>query len=609
MCPVWYSKDMKRLLLWLGMGLTIVIGGLAGFGAQLAAAQDVNSFTISVFDVDYYLSKDNEGRSTLKTVERITAQFPDFDQNHGLERALPEKYNGHSTNLHIESVTDGEGRKRAFSDSRSNDNLVLRIGDADTYVRGRQTYVITYLQRDIIHFFSDTNADEFYWDVNGTDWIQATSELHARVHVSDELARSLNGNASCYQGAEGSTTACSIARLASGTETLFTFGASSLKSHENVTLAIGFAPNTFVGYQQTWQEKLWAVIIVIWAYVLVITSILASIVLVWMSIGYYRLMLKSKGRSTIVPEYLPPKDTSVLASAHVLGNATSDITAQLIDLAVRHYLKIYQTKDKTFFQSAEYELEIVKNIDALQKEEQQLLKDLFGNTNVVPGSRFNMATLRKKYAIGAKLTTGRKEVKKSVRNEYGLYERATVEAKRFMTIGFIMLAVGILTVSPVVIIVSVVAFVFAGFAWPLTEKGTKLREYLQGLKVYISVAEEDRIKMLQSPDGAEKVGRRIESNDSARLVKLYERVLPYAVLFGIEKEWTKQLGLRYESAGEQPDWYTGNGAFNAVVFTSALNTFSSQSSSYSSAASSSSGGSSGGGSSGGGGGGGGGGGW
>jgi uncharacterized membrane protein len=115
--------------------------------------------------------------------------------------------------------------------------------------------------------------------------------------------------------------------------------------------------------------------------------------------------------------------------------------------------------------------------------------------------------------------------------------------------------------------------------------------------------------MLQSPEGAEKIGQTIQGEDAAQLVKLYERVLPYAVLFGVEKEWTKQLGAYYEAAGEQPDWYAGNGAFNAVIFASALSGFSSQSSTYSSSTSSSSGGSGGGGFSGGGGGGGGGGGW
>ena len=115
--------------------------------------------------------------------------------------------------------------------------------------------------------------------------------------------------------------------------------------------------------------------------------------------------------------------------------------------------------------------------------------------------------------------------------------------------------------------------------------------------------------MLQSPEGAEKLDVTVSSEDPKQLVKLYERVLPYAVLFGLEKQWSQQLGAYYEQGSVQPDWYYGNTAFNAAVFSSALNSFSVTSSSYSSASSSSSGGSNGGGFSGGGGGGGGGGGW
>ncbi len=220
-----------------------------------------------------------------------------------------------------------------------------------------------------------------------------------------------------------------------------------------------------------------------------------------------------------------------------------------------------------------------------------------------------MKSLQNNYSMSQKLLASRKELRKNVRNKYALFEKAEKEAKTFRLLGFTLLAIGVVTLSILIIIASLIAFSIAHTLWPLTKKGLELHEYLLGLKEYISVAEEDRIKMLQSPQGAEKVRVKVGENDTAQLVKLYERVLPYAMLFGIEKGWTKQLGAYYETNGSQPDWYSGNTAFNAVVFTSTLSSFSSQSSSYSSSSSSSSGGSSGGGSSGGGGGGGGGGGW
>jgi uncharacterized membrane protein YgcG len=136
---------------------------------------------------------------------------------------------------------------------------------------------------------------------------------------------------------------------------------------------------------------------------------------------------------------------------------------------------------------------------------------------------------------------------------------------------------------------------------PLTPQGRELFDYLKGLKMYIGLAEVDRIKVLQSPSGAEKVP--VNTDDSANMVVLYERVLPYAVLFGQEKEWLKQLGVYYESAQSTPGWYSGTSAFNAASFASSVGSFASYSNSSSSSSSSGAGG---GGSSGGGGGGGGG---
>jgi hypothetical protein len=598
---------MKRLLFGFGAGVIIAIASMIGVFIQPVAAQDANNFTIHSFDVDYYLNTDEEGRSTLKTVERITAQFPLYDQNHGLERALPEKYDGHSTSLKIESITDGAGKELSYSDRSSDDNITLRIGDADTYVHGMQTYVITYTQRDVTRFFADTNDDEFYWDVNGTQWLQAMAAVRARIHIPASLAQKLTGKASCYVGAEGGTSACPITSQSLATETIFSVQVANINPQQTVTFAIGFTPNTFTGYQQTWQERLWATVLTIWLVLQIVGSVVAVAVVIWMSLRYKKVMNRVKGRGIIVPEYLPPKD-SVLVSAQVLKNATSDITAQVIDLAVRHYLKIYQVSEKTTFKAAEYELEIIKDIADLQKEERRLLKNIFAGAGTEVGSRFAMSKLRN-HSLGTKLTAGRKAVQKSTRREYGLYERAETDAKRFKLIGVVLLIVGIVTVSPLILIAAIVAFVFMELAWPLTGKGIELRDYLKGLREYISVAEKDRIAMLQSPEGAEKVGVKVGEGDPVQLVKLYERVLPYAVLFGIEKQWTKQLGTYYETSSQQPDWYVGNSPFNAVVFSSALGNFASQSSSYSSAVSASTGGSDGGGSSGGGGGGGGGGGW
>lgn len=590
---------MKHVLF--GILSILFLGSLFASSAQ---AQDVNNFTISSFEADYYLSQDSEGRSRLKTVEKITAEFPDFDQNHGLERAIPKSYDDHSTNLKIESVTDETGQVLPYSDHTSNDNLVLRIGDPDRYVHGQQTYIITYTQRDVTRYFADTNDDEFYWDVNGVQWRVSTEKTTARVHVAAPLSDKLTSQATCYHGQIGSSAQCSLQQTPeSDGGVVFTAETGTLAGGQTMTLAIGFQPHTFTEYQPSWQERLAQV----WLLAAIITTLAAIILIIWLSVKYSRIMRRAAGRPTIIPEYLPPKDTSVLTAAQVVKNNTADITAQLIDLAVRHYLKIYQKKEKTFFRQAEYELEIVKDPNDLPQEELGLLKDLFGS-RPKPGDIFAMKELQKKYALRKKLLERRKQVRELARGNYYLFERAKTDARWFNRMGIILLVASLLFLAPFMLIAAIVAFALGYSLWPLTEKGAELRDYLEGLKLYIGVAEKERLKMLQSPEGAEKVGKVSEENPR-QLVKLYERVLPYAVLFGQEKEWAKQLGVYYETAQAQPDWYVGYGAFNAVVFSSAVGGFSAASSSYSSSSSASTGGAGGGGSAGGGGGGGGGGGW
>ena len=126
---------------------------------------------------------------------------------------------------------------------------------------------------------------------------------------------------------------------------------------------------------------------------------------------------------------------------------------------------------------------------------------------------------------------------------------------------------------------------------------------MDGLKRYMTLAEKDRIKFLQSVNGAD--------TSPAGIVKLYEKLLPYAVLFKLEDSWLKELNKYYEVEHIENDWATAGVIISASDFRSFTSYTSSSISSSTSYSSSSSGGGGGGGGgfSGGGGGGGGGGGW
>lgn len=591
---------MKRRLIF---GIFVVF--LAVFAQTNMVYAGVQDFEIRDFQADYYLDKDGDGHSTLKTVERISAVFPDYDQNHGIERALPFQYDKHYVSLKIDSIKDESGADLIYSTYKSNDNMVVRIGNSDTYVHGTKVYNIIYSQKDVTKYYSDTNDDEFYWDTNGTQWSQPFGSVTARIHLGDKIKESLNGDMKCYFGSAGSDKECQIARSGD----VITASISDLNPGENLSFAIGFKAKTFSEYKMTLVEK-------IEKNITQISLLICGFFLIVMI--PYRIIIGrgAKGRGTIIPEYLPPKDVDVAMSAYIFRKTRKWVAATYIDLAVKHKIRVIQKEKKKF------SLEVV-NMNGLSEVELNVIHAVFGSDakkgdtfEINPGDTNTSLAMKLKDIYGG-IKNDAKKSKGYIKFETGriiiLLVLALIPTLQCI-VCWLVFSDSVLAQDPEVILFFAICMITVGILMivslrPLTEKGRELLDYLKGLKMYIQVAEEERIKMLQSPQAAEKTI--VDTDDKAEMVKLYERVLPYAVIFGQEKEWSKVLGEYYERIGQDPDWYSGTGAFNAMMLTSAMSVFSNSvaNSSYVSSSNSSSGGSGGGGFSGGGGGGGGGGGW
>lgn len=588
-----YTKSMKR---WLFGGMAAVV---LACGGSLPAHAAKNNFVITDYKVNMQLGRDKERRSTLTTTETITANFPP-NQNHGLVRTFVEEYDGHHTNFTLRSVKDEHGNNLEYAWKEGE----LRIGNKNTYVEGQKTYVITYTQRDVTKEYADTGKTEFYWDAIGVDWRVPIQQAMVSLSVSDEIRPLLQTNLQCYKGLHGSNVPCDTIDT-----TTLTATATQLRARNGVTIAIGFSPGTFMPYQKSPAELFGEY----WFMAQIPLSILAMVLIgVFSYMKWYMTGRKSEIKP-IAPEYIPPKDASVLVSAEVLRQYDSlrgsAMVAQLLDLAVRHYIKLYEVSPATFFKSAQYEIEVVKDMQTLKAEEREVLSDMFDGSLPGKGQRLNLKKLQYNSSYAKRTLDNDKKLEELLRGEYDIQMQSAQFAKRFRHHAIATGLLALVGLSPAVAVAAIVAYV-QSHGWSLTDKGLALRRYLAGLKMYIGVAEEERLKMLQSPEGAEKVAAAgfDTKSGTAQQVKLYERVLPYAVLFGQEKQWVKQLGEYYEQLGKNPDWYSGDGVFSAAVFASSMSNLSSAAASVSDY-SSSSGGSSGSGFAGGGGGGGGGGGW
>ncbi len=605
-----YTTGMKRLFLLVLLCLTVLLG------IQLptsVAAADVNDFIISNFQGDYYLDKDADNHSVMQVTEQITVAFPTYNQNKGLVRAIPRVYDGHSVEISDVTVTRNGQPEPIYRTYTQNNNKVVETG-TDQYVTGSQQYTFSYTLHDVIKDFG--NHQELYWDINGTEWKQRFGNVTATFHFSDQVQPGFTGKIDCYQGLAGSNASCI---QSSTTDDSATFSSGPLSTGGNLTAVMQFAKDTFVPYQPTIGERLAHL-----APLLISTYMAAGLITaLWLK---FKKGKGAPGRGSIVREYLPPKETSILQAAQVYPRARNKFAAQYIDLTVRHNLRLYETEPKSngffiqFYLRKSYELELL-SLDDLNSDELAVVTALFG-ANPALGSRYPIGG-RMDTSLMSKLEKLNKRIaKESVSSRNLIREAKTMRATVYaLGISALILAAlnafvisfklgssdpGIASFALVIVgIVYVQIMIVIGVnIRPLTEQGKALQEYLKGLKDYIAQAETERIAALQSPDGAAKVG--VDTSDRSQIIHLYERVLPYAILFGLEKEWGKVLGDYYEQQNLSPSWYVSPNGFNSAVFATSMSNFTSVAGSYSSPSSSGSSGMGGGGFSGGGGGGGGG---
>jgi uncharacterized membrane protein YgcG len=596
-----------------------------------AAGAGVDDFEFASFDALYELSRADDGRSRLRTVETFVAVFPDFDQNRGIRRALVTDYKGHTTSLDMVSVTDENGVPRPYevaTDDEGFTTVTIAVPEGQ-YVYGAQTYVLEYTQSDVTatstDLVDDVTRDEFYWDTNGTGWRQPFGEVSATLKVDSDIRSALTGEAYCYYGYAGSTDRCPVTSEGDGE---FTASVSGLYAGQNMTIVVSFDEGTFAGAP-------------FWAYVPILALIAIALTifgLLFALITRFVFWRDAPGRGTIIAQYEGPEGLGMFVAANIVGAPKKSMAAAIVDLAVQKNLRILE-HDQGW--SKVFGVQKLSSA-GLAPDEQRVMGALFSVNpfsmgGVLPG-------LRNIFSVGGSAPTPLAEpegevrwltkgdtvlgqqvvaLTKAVEREVeagGLRRKPSwkpmlITLAAFVLAGILLIAQTVfggggetnvvitvvgLNVLPWVAILSLAAL---SRRRPLTTKGAELREHLIGLREFIRVAEADRLQMLQSFSGAD----RVTTTDGAAIVKIYEKLLPYAVIFGLEKEWATEIAKYYDTT-EPPDWYSGTNGFAIGAFAAGIGSLSSSvSTSYSgSSGSSSSGGGGGGGSSGGGGGGGGG---
>ncbi len=502
---------------------------------------------ITSFDGEITINRD----STVNVKETISYDFGDA-QKHGIFRFVPIKYKARGGNFNLRisdiQVNDENGNPYNYVVSYPGNDIEIKIGDANKLLSGQKVYVVSYTIRRAINYFSD--HDELYWNFTGDEWEIPIEKATLKVTLPAEAINNLQFK--CYQGAYGTNAECS----ASADGNIISYAANGvMPSSEGMTIVTGWPKGITVA--PTAFQKILDITKDNW------TLFVPMIIFILMFRHWRKYGRDPKGRGTIIAQYEPPDKLSPAEVGTLIdGSADSkDVSATIIDLAVKKFLKIKRTEEKSFLgKNVEYTFIRLENKEPEKDFEKEVMKGIFDGDKEKKLSDLKNKFYKTLATVKSQLyesVTQKGYYAKNPNTVFGMWIAIAIVGGFFMAFGFGALQGGWGVFSGIVS--GTIILVFGWLMPAVTVKGARTKEDILGFKEFLSVTETDRLKFHNAPE---------------KDPQMFEKFLPYAMVFGVEKEWSKQFEGIYN---QQPDWYEDSSGrmFNAMILSSMVSDFNS----------------------------------
>jgi len=539
----------------------------------LPSALFAKELRIEKFDCEVVITPDG----AIDVTENIQVHFIGSPW-HGLYREIPVEYVtpqglNYSLFLSIKSVTDAAGNKLRYEVSRERQyrKLKIYVPNADD---SRQTISIEYTVSDALRFSEE--YDEFYWNVTGDFWQVPIQSASARIVLPEGTT---NIRAKAFAGAYRSTAQnTDVEVVGNGVEARTR---QPLAYHEGLTVSVAFDKG-FV-HEPTGADKASLFLRSNWP---LGTPIAAFFIMFW--------LWWTRGRDPrlrpIAAQYAPPDQLTPGEAGTLVDNSADmrDITASIVDLAVRGYLVIEEKQQDHLLgliHDKNYIFHLKKPAaewTSLKPHEQELLNGIFsgGTADTV-----SLTDLQNRFYKNLPEIKNR-IFESLVSHGYYLHRPDTTRAAYIGT----GVVTGIITVwggsalaasmgiAPLAFILAgiLTAAAVCGFGWfmtPHTMQGVRTLEGVLGFEDFLKEVDSDRF------------------NRTIKTPEMFEKFLPFAMALGVEKNWSKAFQGIYN---QPPSWYQGgtySGGFYPMMFVSDLNSMSTQAGSIMTSAPRSSGGS------------------
>lgn len=552
----------------LGTIAAVVLAALVlGALAPSAWASDQGNRSIARYDVDVQLGVDGTAR--------VTVDF-DFDfadtPGHGPYLTLPlvQEIQGEEDLVRSYPVSDVSASSPSGAPANvyltdTGTWLEIRIGDEDIGdVSGIQRYVVQYTIRGLVNPGAGAaGEDELYWNVVGADWTIPLNDISVSVS-----GPALVADTTCFAGPTGTTDPCTSDAF-DGVVAAFT--QDSLGRYEPLTIAVAYPAGTFVGAEPIIIDRprpLNPIALTPW------TGGLAALVLAGGG-AYVVRRSGQRGRDQqylgLTPGLLPvpgqdvpvgpaSRSTPVAVQFHPpkgvrpgeLGTLADeradprDVTATIVDLAVRGYITIEETEPPgRFGRGGDWVLRFRGGPgDGLATYERELMDSIFA-TSMAP----SLSGMKTTFASAM------------ARVQQKLYDEVTLQGwfrsnpqsarMRWLFGGIGILALGVVMlvvlgsfgwglVGAAIVGLGLLTMALMGRAPARTATGTAILAQTLGFKRYLETAEAHQLRFEEGED-------------------LFSRYLPYAIVFGVAERWAgifEQLAREGRAIAE-PSWYVG----------------------------------------------------
>lgn len=533
--------------------------------------------------------------ATMDVVETIRVRAEGEKIRHGIYRDFPTKYRDRLGNRYIvdfetlDVLRDGQPEGYHFAPLANGTRIYF--GKSDVLLsRGVYTYAFRYRTSRQIGFFKD--HDELYWNVTGNGWEFPIDEASATIELPAGAAEKVSETIAFTgpQGAQGQDF-----RVVRGGKEVAIMTTRPLAAGEGLTIVVSW-PKGFVR-APSFSQKIGVFLLNNFAVAYCVAGfflIFFYYMVVWFRFG------RDPQKGTIIPLYAPPCGLSPAAIRCIfkMGYDYKAFTAAVVDMAVKGAVRIEEN-------AGAYSLvKTGATLSSLSPDESAAATKLFAGGSTVALGNENYMTVQ----------SAVRELTHSLRNSFEkvyfltnshFFVFGLVLSFLFFFGAFFLMFFNPWINFPIVLLTIFINVLFYHLLKAPTRLGRKVIDQIEGFRMYLSVAEKDRLNILNPPE---------------KTPQLFEKYLPYALALDVEVEWAEQFAdvfrrLHETQTAYVPVWYAGSGWSDRGIagFTSHLSSsFSHAVVASSTPPGSSSGGYSGGGGggfSGGGGGGGGGGGW